>query len=151
LTNFCRYCGDRRSGTTSSAPTFLICVCTEGVFIVATVAALSFSTIAAGVPLGRKKAYQRSASTLVKPWNDHFRLLAADHTNIPNLAALNGQRALDPLLDGVELIVLDNLSTLCWSGSDNDAGSWTSLREWLLRLPPKTESAGGWPTRSCRL
>jgi putative DNA primase/helicase len=66
--------------------------------------------------------------------NDHFRLLASDHTTVPNLAAPDGQRALDPLLDGVDLVIVDNLSTLCWSGSDNDAGSWTSLQEWLLRL-----------------
>jgi putative DNA primase/helicase len=69
--------------------------------------------------------------------NDYFRLLAADHTPVPNLATDAGQRALDPLLDGVELLVIDNLSTLCWTGSDNDSGSWTSLQEWLLRLRRK--------------
>jgi putative DNA primase/helicase len=69
--------------------------------------------------------------------NDNFRLLAADHTDIPNLATDAGQRALDPLLEGVELLVIDNLSTLCWTGSDNDAGSWTSLQEWMLRLRRK--------------
>jgi putative DNA primase/helicase len=66
--------------------------------------------------------------------NDHFRLLSADHTNIPNLASPDGQRAFEPLLDGVDLVIADNLSTLCSSGSDNDAGSWTTLQEWLLRL-----------------
>jgi len=66
--------------------------------------------------------------------NDHFRLLSADHTNIPNLASPDGQRALEPLLDGVYLVIVDNLSTLCWSRSDNDAGSWTTLQESRLRL-----------------
>jgi putative DNA primase/helicase len=66
--------------------------------------------------------------------NDHFPLLAADHTDIPNLAAEAGQRALDPLLDGIDLVIVDNISTLCWSGSDNDAASWSSMQEWLLRL-----------------
>ena len=66
--------------------------------------------------------------------NDQFRVLAADHADIPNLATDAGQHALAPLLDGVDLLVLDNLSTLCWSGSDNDAASWTAMQEWLLRL-----------------
>ena len=42
--------------------------------------------------------------------------------------------ALDPLLDGVDLLIIDNISTLCWAGSDNGAGSWTSMQEWILRL-----------------
>jgi putative DNA primase/helicase len=66
--------------------------------------------------------------------NDHFRLLAADHTDVPDLATQAGQRMLDPLLDGVDLLVIDNVSTLCWTGSDNSAASWTSMQEWILRL-----------------
>jgi hypothetical protein len=31
--------------------------------------------------------------------NDHFRLLAADHTDVPDLAREAGQRALDPLVE----------------------------------------------------
>jgi putative DNA primase/helicase len=66
--------------------------------------------------------------------NEHFRLLAADHTDVPDLATEAGQRALDPLLYGVDLLIVDNISTLCWAGSDNSAGSWTSMQEWILRL-----------------
>jgi hypothetical protein len=66
--------------------------------------------------------------------NDHFRLLAADHTDIPDFATEAGQRGLDPLLDGVDLLIIDNISTLCWTGSDNSAASWTSMQEWILRL-----------------
>jgi putative DNA primase/helicase len=66
--------------------------------------------------------------------NDHFRLLAADHTDVPDLSTGAGQRALDPLLDGIDLLIIDNISTLCWTGSDNDASSWTSMQEWILRL-----------------
>jgi putative DNA primase/helicase len=66
--------------------------------------------------------------------NDHFRILAADHTAIPNLATDSGQQAIDPLLDGVDFLIVDNISTLCWTGSDNDGGSWTAMQEWLLRL-----------------
>jgi hypothetical protein len=35
---------------------------------------------------------------------------------------------------GVDLLIVDNISTLCWTGSDNSAGSWTSMQEWILRL-----------------
>jgi putative DNA primase/helicase len=66
--------------------------------------------------------------------NDHFRLLAADHTDVPDLGTEAGQQALDPLLDGVDLLIVDNISPLCWAGSDNSAGSWTSMQEWILRL-----------------
>jgi hypothetical protein len=61
--------------------------------------------------------------------NDHFRLQAGDHNDFPDLGTEAGQRALDPLLDGVDLLIIDNISTLCRTGSDNDAGSWTSMQE----------------------
>jgi hypothetical protein len=66
--------------------------------------------------------------------SDHLRFLAADHSDVPDLVTEAGQRALDPLLDGVDLLVVDNTSTLCRTGSDNDASSWTSMQEWILRL-----------------
>jgi putative DNA primase/helicase len=82
----------------------------------------------------QKRVIALKAGIGVDVRNDHFRILAADHTDIPNLASAEGQQALDPLLEGVELLIVDNLSTLCWSGSDNDGGSWTAMQEWLLRL-----------------
>ena len=66
--------------------------------------------------------------------NDHFHLLAADHTEIPDLATRAGQRALDPLLNGVDLLIIDNISTLCWAGSDNNSSSWSCMQEWILQL-----------------
>jgi putative DNA primase/helicase len=42
--------------------------------------------------------------------------------------------ALDPWLAGVELLILDNLSTLTTIIRDNDADSWNPIQEWLLRL-----------------
>ena len=42
-----------------------------------------------------------------------FQMLAADDTETGiNLASTEGQRALEEILDGVDLLVLDNLSTL---------------------------------------
>jgi hypothetical protein len=34
----------------------------------------------------------------------------------------------------VKLIILDNLSCLCKSGIENDAESWASMQDWLLKL-----------------
>jgi putative DNA primase/helicase len=65
----------------------------------------------------------------------NFNLLAADfHPNgLPNLATAEGQAALEPVLDGVDLVVLDNLSTLVPAARDNDADSWNLMQGWLLR------------------
>ena len=68
---------------------------------------------------------------------DYFRILAADYFEaggLPNLATKAGQTAIDHLLDGVALLVIDNLSTLATAGRDNDAESWTPVQEWLLAL-----------------
>jgi len=82
----------------------------------------------------QKRVASLKAGLGVNIRNDHFRLLAADHTDVPDLATDAGQRALDPLLEGMDLLIVDNISTLCWTGSDNDAGSWTMMQEWILRL-----------------
>src|SRR6266542_1041791 len=66
-TNRCRYSGDRRSGPTRSTPISFVRACTAGTFMALTVASLSFRTIAAGAPFGRKKAYQVGASKSVSP------------------------------------------------------------------------------------
>jgi len=66
-TNVCRYSGVRRSGATSVTPSSCMRSLSAGVFIASTVASLSFLTMAAGVPLGRKKAFQVMASKLARP------------------------------------------------------------------------------------
>lgn len=53
---------------------------------------------------------------------------------IGNLASPKLQEEFEPLLDGVELLVLDNLSSLTSVIRDNDAESWNPIQEWLLRL-----------------
>jgi putative DNA primase/helicase len=63
-------------------------------------------------------------------------LIAADLIEgcIGNLADPKVQAALDPLLDGIELLILDNLSSLTAVIRDNDAESWQPIQDWLLRL-----------------
>ena len=53
---------------------------------------------------------------------------------MPDISSPAGQKALDQHLDGVDLLVLDNLSTLCRSGNENEAESFQHVQDWLLRL-----------------
>jgi len=53
---------------------------------------------------------------------------------MPNLADHEGQQNLEPYLDGISLIILDNISTLCRGGRENDAESWIPVQEWALRM-----------------
>ena len=53
---------------------------------------------------------------------------------MPDLATTYGQQALEPFLAGVDLLVLDNLVTLCRTGKENESQSWTPMQTWLLDL-----------------
>jgi RNA binding exosome subunit len=72
----------------------------------------------------------------VKPDRGMLNILTADllEFGIGNLAEPSVQQELEPLLVGVELLVLDNLSSLTAVIRDNDAESWNPIQAWLLRL-----------------
>ena len=53
---------------------------------------------------------------------------------IPDLATLEGQKTIEPDLEDMDLIILDNLSTLVRSGVENEAESWQVVQDWLIRL-----------------
>jgi putative DNA primase/helicase len=53
---------------------------------------------------------------------------------LPSLASPRGQAALDPYLEGVELLLLDNRSTLIGSAGESDGDEWYPVQEWLLAL-----------------
>jgi AAA domain/DnaB-like helicase N terminal domain len=53
---------------------------------------------------------------------------------MPDLSTLDGQRRLDPLVEGVVLVVLDNLSALCRTGNENEGQDWLSIQGWMLGL-----------------
>ncbi|MEJ1362570.1 MAG: AAA family ATPase [Candidatus Sedimenticola sp. (ex Thyasira tokunagai)] len=50
-----------------------------------------------------------------------------------NIGVLEDQDALEPYLKGVVLILVDNIATLCRTGKENEAESWTPIQEWALR------------------
>jgi hypothetical protein len=54
---------------------------------------------------------------------------------IPSLATEEGQRWFEPYLDMSQVFIFDHLSALFrGAGEENDASSWDSTQEWLLRL-----------------
>jgi putative DNA primase/helicase len=65
-----------------------------------------------------------------------LRILTSDliDLGVGNLADPKIQAELEPWLEGIELLILDNLSSLTSVIRDNDADSWNPIQEWLLRL-----------------
>lgn len=53
---------------------------------------------------------------------------------MPDLATRSGQLQIEALLEGTELLILDNLSALCRSGKENEGEAWLPMQEWALRL-----------------
>jgi putative DNA primase/helicase len=84
----------------------------------------------------RERFTQIMAGAIVKPDAGMLNILAADllELGIGNLASPKTQAELDLWLDGVELLVLDNLSSLTAVIRDNDAESWNPIQHWLLGL-----------------
>jgi putative DNA primase/helicase len=67
--------------------------------------------------------------------NDGFRILAADQTeNGISLGREEDQSGLELLLHDVDLLILDNLSTLCTTGSESASDAWIPMQTWLLKL-----------------
>ena len=68
---------------------------------------------------------------------DMYRILSMDRQALGqsvNLAKAEDQARIDALLDGVDLLILDNISTLVSGGRENDAESWDTMQPWLLQL-----------------
>lgn len=61
-------------------------------------------------------------------------VLAADMflAGLPDLSTTDGQSMLAPTLEGHDLLILDNLTTLCRTGKENDQEGWASIQAWGL-------------------
>jgi len=53
---------------------------------------------------------------------------------MPDLSTHEGQQALEPHLEGISLVIVDNISTMCKGGRENEAESWLPVQEWALKL-----------------
>ncbi|WP_148340239.1 AAA family ATPase [Aquicella siphonis] len=63
-----------------------------------------------------------------------FQLLTPDlqHGAMPDLATYKGQEMLEPHLKDIDLIIIDNISTLCRNSKENEADSWLPVQDWAL-------------------
>jgi putative DNA primase/helicase len=67
--------------------------------------------------------------------NDGFRILAADTVEGGiNLSTDEGQQSIKPMLADIDLLILDNLSTLLTSRSETASDAWVPMQNWLLAL-----------------
>lgn len=57
-----------------------------------------------------------------------------------NLADEDDQLKLEANLDGIALIIVDNISTLCRGGKENEAEGWLPMQAWALRQRAKGRS-----------
>ena len=91
--------------------------------------------------LPAKTVQERIAMVLVgiegnEPAPDALRIITPDFQErpIPDLSTVEGQGLIEPHLDGIDLLVLDNLSALCRYGNENEGESWLPMQEWGLAL-----------------
>jgi AAA domain-containing protein/helix-turn-helix resolvase-like protein len=84
----------------------------------------------------RDRFEQLMAGGNVEPQPGMLNVLTADliEMGIGNLASIKVQQEIDDLLNGIELLVLDNLSSLTTVIRDNEGESWNPIQGWLLRL-----------------
>jgi hypothetical protein len=60
---------------------------------------------------------------------------------MPDLATKEGQSLIEPFITpGIDLIIVDNISTLVRSGQENVAEDWLPIQEWALQLRAKGKS-----------
>ena len=91
--------------------------------------------------LPAKTVQERSAMILAgvegsEPLPGAFSIVTPDFQErpMPDLATRYGQTFLEPHLEGVDLLILDNLSALCREGNENEGEGWLPVREWALGL-----------------
>ena len=54
--------------------------------------------------------------------------------SIPDLSTKEGQLSIEDSIGNTQVLFLDNLSTLCRSGKENEVGAWMQMQSWLLSL-----------------
>lgn len=66
-------------------------------------------------------------------------------SGIPDLSDPDGpgRKLIEALLEHNEVLILDNYSSLCRTGIENDAESWTVMQEWLRSLRGKGKTVIG--------
>lgn len=80
-----------------------------------------------------------------EPDPDGFKILTPDLQPkgiMPNLSNPIGREMIDEHVSDCDLIIVDNLSTLCRSGKENEGESWLPVQEWALKHRAQGRSIG---------
>jgi putative DNA primase/helicase len=71
----------------------------------------------------------------IEPAPGYLKIITPDmQDRALNLATQNGQAWVEPHLDGVDFVVVDNIATLCRHGEENKTESWHPMQDWMLSL-----------------
>jgi putative DNA primase/helicase len=84
-----------------------------------------------------------AASATEPPTADFLKIITPDlqPEGMPNLRTDDGRAAVEEWIgDGVDLLVIDNISTLAGSGKENESDSWEPMQTWLLDLRRRSMS-----------
>lgn len=75
-----------------------------------------------------------NAASAEPPSPDFIRFLPMDMQESSNLdlSDKDSQAALEKVIDGAELLIVDNISTLTAGGPENEAESWLPVQQWAL-------------------
>ena len=67
---------------------------------------------------------------------ENFKIINRDVNNgsLPDIGVHTGQGEFDKVTQEADLIILDNLSTLRFTGKENEADSWSIMQAWLLQM-----------------
>lgn len=70
-----------------------------------------------------------------EPPPGHFKMLPYDlcEDGGPDLGSHEGQAQLEPHIGDADLLIVDNISTLCRTGKENEAEGWGIIQGWALR------------------
>ena len=69
------------------------------------------------------------------PDRGYFQIWTPDIAQrVPDLSTKEGQAMIEPWLEGVEVVFMDSISTLCRTGVEDKAEDWMPVQDWLLGL-----------------
>jgi len=88
------------------------------------------------MPAADMQARLMGIQTLESSPKLQFKLITPDFQDVvtPNLANPESQSELSSYTDEADLIVVDNISTLCRTGKENDSDQWTPVQQWALKM-----------------
>jgi hypothetical protein len=76
-------------------------------------------------PTGCSGAYLGAVLSRARAWGGELTI---------NLSSKEGQHELEQHPEGIDLLILDNLSTLLANGSEGASDAWLPMQHWLLKL-----------------